>query len=689
MASAVIAEWVGRIRQDLAPTPGRLNSSLRIVLASIITLILVMTLRMPFAFLGMYFVFLIGRDSPAVSFRSGFFLVLTLVASVATVLAVVIVSDNDPVARLVSVSIIVFLSGMFMLSTTAPGLPSAFGFIYCLLIATWETNAPAGFLVKHMLYLPGTISIAVISVLAVEYTFASKHPAEELQQERVKRYQAIETMFSLYAQGADAAQINQAVLVVSRLGVTGQTGMQRLYNTIVERNLDTGVLPAGLRVRITMLAQLVDLSAAFGWQNPTLSDPVLRQRCAHLAELCHYLGAGGVPPGQQLELKIEHPLGPDPTTLDRVDGVMHSILSMPVETGRVHDRKLIALPSSNVPFLIPGALRQTQTIAFALKLSLCTTICYVIWQSVDWPGISTSVVTVLITGLSNTGATKQKLIFRLAGSLIGGLILALGATVFLFPHMDSITSLVVLTAAVAMLSAWVGGGRFFSYAGLQIAFSFYLVVFSDFSAPTELAPARDRLAGILIALVVMAFVFDQLWPVRTVTAMRGALANILRGSARFLRLPETTQRHDDLLRQADRVRDQLGKTIAGVRTMNDTIDYEFGVDRKQHKQAGDIILRAALSAVASFWNQFSILHNDQDGDFLTEPALRHLRSALADGIDTMAQSTLQKTDFAVIHPEALIDPSLLTHPRYGEYVRNSIARFDELQNFVIQLRTQP
>jgi multidrug resistance protein MdtO len=689
MASAIIAEWIGRLRQDLEPLPGRMNSSLRIVLASVITLLLIMTLRMPFAGLGMYFVFLIGRDSPAISFRSGILILLTLVASVSTVLTVVIFSDNDPGARLLSVSIVVFLAGIFMLSSTVPALASSFGFIFCTLIALWETHTPSGPLVKEMLYLVGTISLAVISVLAVEYTFAGRHPAEELQQERVTRYQAVETMFSLYAQGADAAQISEAVIRVSRLAATGQSGMQRLYNTIVERNLDTGSLPIGTRVRITMLAQLVDLSAAFGWHYPALSDPVLRQRCADIAEFCHYLAAGAAPPERQVELKGEYAIGPDPTMLDRVDGVLHSILSMPIEAGPVHDQKLVALPSSKVPFLIPGALRQPQTIAFALKLSLCATLCYIIYQAVAWPGISTAVTTVLITGLSTSGATKQRLIFRLVGSFIGGLILALGATVFLFPYMDSITSLVVLTAGVALLSAWVAGGRFFSYVGLQIAFSYYLVVFTGFSAPTELAPARDRLIGILLALVVMAFVFDQIWPVRTVTAMRASLATILQGDARFLRMPETAYSHDELLRQADSIRDQLGKTMAGIRTMNGTIDYEFGVDRTQHKHAGELIIRVGLTAVAFFWNQFAVLHSEQDRDFLTEPALRHLRSALADGLDAMAQSAIHKTDFAVIHSKALIDPSLLTHPRYGEYVQNSIARFDELQNFVVQLQAQP
>ena len=68
--ATIVAQWTERLWQDLQPTPGRWNSTLRIVLASVIALILLMTLRMPFAGLGMYFVFLIGRDSPAVSFRS-------------------------------------------------------------------------------------------------------------------------------------------------------------------------------------------------------------------------------------------------------------------------------------------------------------------------------------------------------------------------------------------------------------------------------------------------------------------------------------------------------------------------------------------------------------------------------------------------------------------------------------------
>ncbi len=688
--ASTLSTWTERIWQDLQPTPGRLNGALRIVLASVITLILVMTLRMPSAGIAMYYIFLVGRDSPAVSFRSAILSLVAVSASIAAVLAVVILTDNDPMSRVLSIAVVGFLAGMFLLSSSTPGLAVIFGFLFGgVLMPLWETHAPAGLLVKQMLYLLGTLSLAVGSVVAVEYIFGRRNAAKELQQERIIRYQALEAMYSLYAQGADAAQIFPAVTRVSRLAVGGQYAMQRLYNIIVERNLDPGALPIGTRVRITMQAQLLDISAAFGFQQPTLADPALRQRCAHIAELCHRLAIDSVPPDRRQHLMGEHPIGPDPTLLDRVDGVLHDIISMPLEAGAATDKKLVALPSRKVPILIPGALRQPQTIAFGLKISLCATLCYIIYLAVGWPGISTSIATVFITGLGTSGAIKQRLIFRVIGSLIGGLIFALGATVFLFPYMDSITSLVVLVAAVTFFCAWLVGGRQFNFVGLQTAFSFDLVVFAGFSASTQLAPPRDRLVGILLALVIMAFVFDLIWPVRNVTAMRSSLATILRSVAALLRQTMAARTTAEFVGPADSLRDLIGKTVASIRTMNDTIEYEFGIDRIQHKHAGETILRASLTAVAFFWNGYAVLHREQDRDFLAEPGLIHMRSILAEGMDAMAQSVTSKTDFTTIKPEAMIDRSLLTHPRFGEYVQNSIARFDELQNFVVQLRTQP
>jgi multidrug resistance protein MdtO len=251
--------------------------------------------------------------------------------------------------------------------------------------------------------------------------------------------------------------------------------------------------------------------------------------------------------------------------------------------------------------------------------------------------------------------------------------------------MDTITSLVVLIGVVAFISGWCSLGRQFSYVGLQIAFSFYLVAFEGSSAPTQLAPARDRLIGIFVALIVMWIVFDQIWPVRTVNAMRHSLAVVLHDGAKLFRLPEGAVRRATVFREADVLRDQVGKTVAALRTMNDTVEYEFGVDREPHIELGHAMLRAALTAVALFWNQTIFLHNKRDRDLLTDPRLVEMRHKVASSMDAMADAVATTKEFAPSDTSQFADSSLIANPRYREYAHNVLVRFRELQNYVRQI----
>jgi multidrug resistance protein MdtO len=682
------ASWTHRIWQDLQPTPGRLGASLRIVLASIITLICLLVWQVPFASISLFFVFIISRDSPSLSLRSGVMSILTLVASVATEIGVVYFSDNDPIARVIGVAVVSFVAGMLVVASTVPPLASTWGFIFCTLIALWEKHAPADALVKNSLWIIASVGIAIGASIAVEYIFASRSPTELLAEERRSRYRLLIAMFTLYAEGADALKIREAASKVARLAATGQSGMQRLYNAIVDRNLDTGKLPIGTRVRITMLAQLMDVSAAFALQYPTVDDPEIRSRCAQIATECTALLHD-----EPVLHKGYAESGPDDklTLLDRVEGNLHIIASMPYDVRPDRNQELVALPSSKVPLLIPGAFKDKETWTFGLKISLCATLCYILYFAMDWPGISTSVTTVLITGLSTTGAIKQKFAFRLLGALIGGLILGLGCTALVFPEMDSITALTVLIALIAFISAWVAGGRQFSYVGLQIGFAFYLVAFEDFHAPTELAPARDRLIGILLALFVMWFVFDQIWPVRTVTAMRRSLASIFRNEANLFQTEVSAPTREVLVQQSDMLRDHIGKTMAAIRTMNDAVEYEFGTDRARQMETSETIVRTALTAVALLWNELVVLHEMEDADFLANPDLMKIRLRLKDDMNALADAVLQKStpEFAISITEESVESAkteLLKHPRYGEYTQNLIARYKELRSIVGSLK---
>jgi len=686
MAETSLFGTITSIRQklwdDLQPTPGRLNSSLRIVLATIIALILMLVWQMPSIYIGMYFIFLIGRDSPTVSFRTGLISLLTVVIAIAVELGVVILSDNDPMVRVLSVAVVAFVAGVLVASTNFPTLGSTWGLIFCTVIGFWEQHVPADRLVKSSLWLIATLAVAIGSAVLVEYLFGDRDPAKKLEAQRKIRYQALEKMFTVYAQGGTPEERSAAAMPVSRLAIAGSTGMLELYNKIAERDLDTGTLPPGTRLRVTMLAQIMDVSAAFGLQNAEEDSPELRRRCGIIAEQCRELIPVFIP---KLEKHLRFMPENSVTLLDRVESAIHALLTMPSDSAEMGNKELVAMPVRKAPFFIPGAIGRNDTLAFGLKISLCATLCYIIYNAVDWPGISTAVITVIVTGLSSSGAIKQRLFFRLLGSILGGLILGLGAISLLFPHMDSITSLVILIGFVSFISAWTAAGSKFNYVGLQMAFSFYLVAFEDFSAPTELAPARDRFIGILVALLVMWFVFDQIWPVRTVTVMRQGLAGVLRSAASFLRLIEPGPDRKDLLQQADALRDQVGKTVVALRSMNDAVNYEYGVDRGRHIRTSEMILRASLTAGTLFWNQFAVLYSEGDKDFLTEPDLVDMRRRLTESIDKLAEDVVKKTAPGLVPATILVAPAMLENPRYGEYSRNAIARFEELQAFALML----
>ncbi len=242
-------------------------------------------------------------------------------------------------------------------------------------------------------------------------------------------------------------------------------------------------------------------------------------------------------------------------------------------------------------------------------------------------------------------------------------------------------------ASIAFVAGWIsgGGGAKFGYIGLQLVFAFYLVAFEGFSAPTQLAPARDRCAGILFAIIVMWFVFDQVWPIRTVTAMRRVLASVLRSGANLFLLTDTVEQHNQLLQETDTLRDRLGKNISALRTMSEAVEYEFGVDRERHIRSSELMLQISMTATALIWNQVAVLHDERDDDFIAEPGLVGMRQQLAAQLNSMAQAVDSKTAYPPENMATFVSPSLLNSLRYGEYIRNTIARYEDLQNLALAL----
>ena len=119
--------------------------------------------------------------------------------------------------------------------------------------------------------------------------------------------------------------------------------------------------------------------------------------------------------------------------------------------------------------------------------------------------------------------------------------------------------------------------------------------------------------------------------------------------------------------------------------MNGSVPYEFGTDRPKEIQTGDIILQGTLTTAALFWQQFALLHIDADADLLTSLGLRKLHADTAASLRAMADAIEQHLPAQTTEAELAVSSATLADPRFGEYARNTAARFEELKYFSTSL----
>jgi multidrug resistance protein MdtO len=178
---------------------------------------------------------------------------------------------------------------------------------------------------------------------------------------------------------------------------------------------------------------------------------------------------------------------------------------------------------------------------FALKTTMAVMISYAIYALLNWPGMRTAVVTCFFVALSSLGETVHKFVLRLSGAVIGGLIAGL-CIVFVLPHLTDIGQLCLLIGAVSVGAAWVAtSSELLSYAGMQIAFAFFLGILQGYAPATDLTVLRDRVAGILLGNIVITIVFSSFWPQSATSSVRAAIAEALRAIGEVIRQPRSAR----------------------------------------------------------------------------------------------------------------------------------------------------
>jgi multidrug resistance protein MdtO len=573
--------WLGNfLKNELTPYPGRAWVVARVTIASTLVMIIVMTFQIPAGFLGAIFTLFLSRENPTATLTAGLKAIALL--SVATVFNLVGAAMflDDPLTHFLAVGVGLLVSFYLISIMNDYGTAVAFGFTVAGAIPLWDR----GFLnindrISNTLWLGGVVALGITVTIVVEYVFRSLHPTTDLTE-------GIESRLETVANVLRSAQEGRALDTASekRLQLFATIGVSRLRRLIV-RSQFSAHYKSQLGTSVSLIAQLVDLAANFHrvlLERAVPLDPSDKVRCQRLAEHLDVLRRDLTL--RTLPEKIE-PAEGEASKLPFLSSMERTAALIPeafTGSSRVNEFVPALLDEEQPARLIAAdAFSNPKHLQFALRGTLAAMASYVIYNAIDWPGLSTCIPTCIITALSTIGSSRQKQFLRLVGAIIGGIVIGMGAQIFVLPYLDSITGFAVLYMVVTALCTWVAtASARISYLGVQAALAFYLINLQEFTVQTSLSIARDRVFGVLLGLMCMWLIYDRLWVKNALDEMQNVFA---RNLEMFAELTEQMLEPDRIkaIRRIRELRDQLNAGFQAVNSQADAVVFEFGPTRNR------------------------------------------------------------------------------------------------------------
>jgi multidrug resistance protein MdtO len=558
------------LKDELTPSPERVALVARMVIAATIVMLITMTFRMPYGAYAALYALTISRESPQTTGKAVKSIVVAFVLGGVYVLTSALFFFGDPILRLLWVVGSLFTSFFAISTMTNYGASSRFGYLIIITVPLWDSQIPAELKVEGTLWAVWAITIASVVAWLGGLVFAAIRPGDELVRSIAERLASVEDLLSCYAAGRPVDDKTERR--VTQLAMLGTSSLRRT----LRRSTYSEQYREQMGAVVVLVGRLVDIAAnltQFKIQVASHDRQRIRALAASIASIHTDLLSGRAPGLIEFHSEGE-PYGGVPLLREMEKTVP---LIAVVLSGSGSTSEYLPSPSTDErrpTLFVADALSNPEHLKFGLKGCLAASLCYVIYNSVDWPGISTSITTCLLTALSTVGSSHQKQVLRFAGAIAGGVVVGMGAQVFILPYLDSIAGFTLLFVVVTVIAAWFAtSGPRLSYFGVQFAVGFYLIHLQEFTIQTSLAVARDRVAGVLLGLFMMWLVFDRLWGSPAAIGMRRTFISNLRLLGQLVREPppggEKTWRSDSL-------RETINTNFDKVRSLADGVLFEWG-----------------------------------------------------------------------------------------------------------------
>ena len=572
------------LKEELAPYPGRAATVARMVIAATLVMVICMTFRVRYAFQGAVYALIISRENLRVTLQSAGIALLVTGFAVAYLLISAWFVISVTVLHFFWIIVSFFVAFYAFSIMTNYGAAAIFAFTIALGVPLWDRHLSAETGVEDTLRVVLAALIGVVFTAAIELAFARTKPRDDIVLPIAERLAAVESLLARYAEGGPVDHATEKK--VFRLAVLGTSTLRRILRrsdySLHYRSQMSGV--AGL------VGGLVDVAATltqFRFEPSGTDQKQLRNLAASVASIRTDLMNRRIPGPIQFNPNDQPSRG---VPLLREMEKIVTLIPQAFAGSRSMDEYL--QPVDDIPrskLFAPDALTNPEHLKFALKGCLAASLCYIIYNSIAWPGISTAVTTCLLTGLSTIGASRQKGILRFAGALVGGFLVGMGSQIFILPYLDSIAGFTVLFILVTFFSSWfMTSSPRLSYFGLQAALAFYLINLQGYAMERSLSIARDRVVGILLGLFMMSLVFDRLWGSRAAVEMKRAFISGLRLLAQYAKEPLSKDLKVAIERSYS-LRETINSNFDQVRSLADAVLFEFSSSRRQ-----DLALRSRI-----------------------------------------------------------------------------------------------
>jgi len=625
------------LRTELAPFPGRAIATVRVVVACVVVLILCMTLRIPEPHLSVWVVTRVAMEESSESLLTGLVFLIALTIGLAIPLVLLTFAMDQAWLRFCLMGAMAAL-GLFLRQTFVIG---ALGFVIGLIGVVMMT-APdfipiPELVVRGSLWLWPVFALGVTAAVAANLLIAPTDPEKLLREELAARLRATEDAIARQLGGRSEGS------EARRLAGAGVARLLLLLKSAEVAHPSLKVRHAQQSALITLVDRLVTSAAALELLPRTVPGADESARLQRVAESCAQVRRV-LEDGDLLE-RVQPIHWPSPrgggsamfpvlVELEHLADLMQQALGPEGVAGEV---------ASSEPgrLFVPDAFTNPAYVRYALKGALAVMICYTLQSAVDWPGIRTCLITCLIVALGSEGATIQKGTLRVSGALVGASMGFL-AILLLVPGMESITSLTLLVAAGTAVAAWVVlGSPRIAYAGVQIAFAFYVCVIQGFEPTWHFYTIRDRLIGILLGNTVITLVFHYIWPVPASGGMWTSLGSALHAMARLATVGSRGDDQAGVTRGAEGLRLQASHDFLIAQQLADQAAFELGDPSREGLAARERLQRAAADAQSVFLTQLAIAHQPPD----VVPALpgalgagvRRFDAAVSDSLEAIVQ----------------------------------------------------